>query len=342
MTVQNHSLIGHTAYTDLLNSLRDEQASEIHGSVERKERNGRTYLYDRYRIGQKVVSRYIGEATPELETRIANLEKLRATADERRRHRMRLTRVLRAEGYQSIDTGTGSLLTALARIGVFRLGGTLVGTIAFRLYEGELGVRIGSTTLAHTGDIDIASFERLSLAIGDSVTEPVGDALAELDFAPVPSLDKSRVWKWRDASRETLVEFLTPSFGEEEEEEGLRDLAALGISAQALHHLNFLLADPIPAVALYRSGVLVRIPRPEAFAIHKLIVADRRRDGPDALKSVKDRAQAAFLIEALAQDRPDELAEAYEDAVARGPKWRARIEASLARIPDSRALIEAL
>lgn len=51
----------------------------------------------------------------------------------------------------------------------------------------------------------------------------------------------------------------------------------------------------------------MQLPQPERFAIHKLIVADRRRGGPDALTSRKDWAQAALLVEALAGDRPEEL-----------------------------------
>jgi hypothetical protein len=85
----------------------------------------------------------------------------------------------------------------------------------------------------------------------------------------------------------------------------------------------------------------VQIPRPEAYAIHKLIVANRRQ-GPDQLKSRKDRAQAALLIQALAEDRPDELREAYEDAMGRGPQWRAHIEATLKRMPDSAARLAGL
>ena len=81
--------------------------------------------------------------------------------------------------------------------------------------------------------------------------------------------------------------------------------------------------------------MLVQIARPEAYAIHKLIVADRRRRGTEALKSRKDLAQAEFLIEALAELRPDELAEAFEDAMSRGPKWQKRIGASLARLPKA-------
>ena len=87
---------------------------------------------------------------------------------------------------------------------------------------------------------------------------------------------------------------------------------------------------------------MVQIPRPERFAIHKLIVADRRRGGPDALKSVKDRAQAAFLISVQAEDRPDDLAEACEAAIGNGVKWRDRIAASLKRMPQSFAIVEAL
>jgi len=102
-----------------------------------------------------------------------------------------------------------------------------------------------------------------------------------------------------------------------------------------------LIADPIYAAALYREGVLVQIPRPERFAIHKLIVADRRRDGADTDKAFKDRKQAAWLIENMAEDRPADVWEAYQDAMARGPKWRDGIGRSLDRMPSVRRVLEA-
>lgn len=61
-----------------------------------------------------------------------------------------------------MDGATGSLVAAMAKAGVFRLGGVVVGTTAFRLYEGELGVRLSFDQMAQTNDIDIASFEKLS------------------------------------------------------------------------------------------------------------------------------------------------------------------------------------
>lgn len=117
---------------------------------------------------------------------------------------------------------------------------------------------------------------------------------------------------------------------------------ALGVNAQSLHHLNYLIAEPIKAVAVYRSGVLIQVPRPERFAIHKLIVADRRRDGPDSLKSEKDRLQAEFLIRILTEDRPDELKEAFEDAIASGPQWQHRLEKSLDRMPETQNLLSTI
>lgn len=281
---------------------------------------------------------YIGEDTPELAARLDGLSELRQAATARQENRTRLIRILRAEGFMRLDAGSGSLMSAMARAGVFRLGGTVVGTHAFRLYEGELGVRYGIGQAAQTRDMDIASFERLSLALDDVVSPPLAQVFHELAFAPVPSLKQESVWRWKQSKKELMVEFLTPSF---EADETIRPLAALGVAAHSLHHLNYLIQNPILAAVPYRSGVLVQIPQPERFAIHKLIVADRRR-GEDRIKAGKDRAQAAFLIGALAEDRPDELAEAYADARGQGPKWCARLDTTLARLPEVRKVLEML
>ncbi|KUL97149.1 hypothetical protein DK26_04380 [Bosea sp. WAO] len=324
-----HSPIAHAAYHDLLRSLLDEAVSAVRGTPTRVERNGRVYWYDSYRVGSDVRKSYIGEDSEGLRQRLERIPALRAEMAAASSARTRLIRILRAEGFLGVDAGTGSLLAAMAKAGVFRLGGTLVGTIAFRLYEGELGIRYGLDQAAQTNDIDVASFERLSLALGDVVEEALPRLLAGFAFEPAPVLDERRAWRWKQSRSETLVEFLTPAFSEREE---ARPLQALGVHAQSLHYLNYLIAEPIKAAITYRSGVLVQIPRPERFAIHKLIVSDRRQGGPDSLKAVKDRRQAAMLIDVLARDRPDELREAYADALGRGPRWRERLAVAIARI----------
>jgi len=160
--------------------------------------------------------------------------------------------------------------------------------------------------------------------------------LKDFSFEAVPSLDPGKTWRWRQSRNDAYVEFLTPSFTVEED---LKPLPSLGVHAQSLHYLNYLLADPMHAAVTYRDGVLVQIPRPERFAIHKLIVADRWLDGPDSLKAVKDRMQADFLIKALAEDRPDDLEEALEDALSRGPRWSERLLRSAQKSPAARALV---
>jgi len=336
---KHHSSLAHAAYHDLLRSLLDDAVSDFRGTPTRVERNDRVYWYDSYRIGSQVRKKYIGEDSDALRTRLEKNEALKADAAERRKNRTRLVRLLRAEGFLNLDVATGSLMSAMAGAGVFRLGGTIVGTHAFRLYEGELGVRYDIDMTANTGDIDIASFTRLSLAIEDAASPPLEDVFRDFAFTPQPSMEAGKTWRWKQSQSDLLVEFLTPSF---DDTEGLRTLPSLNVDAQALHHLNYLIAEPIKAAVIYRGGVLVQIPQPERFAIHKLIVADRRRAGTDALKSHKDRRQAAFLIEILAEDRPDELKDAYEDALSRGPKWRDRIKASLDRMPDTAALLGGL
>ncbi len=332
------SSIAMSAYTDLVRLLKDDALSGVEGKPTLKERGEKAYWYAARRVGTEMRFVYIGEDSDETRMRIDSIQELRATAKERQVERSRLVRLLRAEGMTPTDRATGSILSAMATAGTFRLGGTIVGTNAFRFYEGELGIRLPLGGMANTGDLDIAQFEKLSVALQDQVDPGLAETFSALKFDPVPGIDKGRTWRWAQGGSGQLVEFLTPAFGNE----SIRDLPALGVNAQALNYLNFLIAEPIHAAALYRSGILVQIPRPERYAIHKLIIADRRRDGAGSLKSSKDREQAAFLIEAMAEDRPDDLAAAFETAMKVGPRWRERIGNSLDRMPETKTILESL
>jgi hypothetical protein len=333
----NLSSVARSAYSDLLRLLKDDMITNVRGSLMTKERGGKVYWYAAEKIGNAVKFWYIGPDSTETRDRVKRMKVLHEQAGERKRERARLARLLRAEGMTPVDRSTGGLLLAMSKVGTFRLGGTLIGTNAFRLMEGELGVTLPLGGVANTGDVDIAQFERLSVALEDTVQPSLAETFSALKFDPVLGLDRDSVWRWRQGGQTgMMVEFLTPSF---DAEEGIRDLPALGVKAQALHHLNYLIADPIHAVALYRDGILVQIPRPEKFAIHKLIVADRRRDGPASFKAEKDREQAAFIIATMAEDRPSDLWDAYEDAMGRGPRWRERIARTLERMPSTRDIL---
>lgn len=142
MSIRSYSRTAQVAYQDLLRSHQDEAASEPIGSVEERQRNGRVYLDDTLRIGTEMRSRYLGEGSDEPRERLAKAKALKAAGAERRNTMARLARILRAEGFTATDRDTGSLLPAFARAGVFRLGGTLVGTAAYVLDQGSGG---GST-----------------------------------------------------------------------------------------------------------------------------------------------------------------------------------------------------
>ncbi|GLR45984.1 hypothetical protein GCM10007880_65020 [Mesorhizobium amorphae] len=57
--ITRHSPLAHSAYHDLLSSLRDEVAAEIRGTPTR--RNGRVYWYDTYRVDSDVKKTYSGK-----------------------------------------------------------------------------------------------------------------------------------------------------------------------------------------------------------------------------------------------------------------------------------------
>lgn len=81
--------------------------------------------------------------------------------------------------------------------------------------------------------------------------------------------------------------------------------------------------------------MLVRVPRPGRFALHKLWTA-AIRPVSEQTKAGKDRAQGTALIGVLATDRPDDLREAL-GALSRRPKLRRRVLTELERLdPDLR------
>lgn len=328
--IKRHSNLVHSAYFDLKRIVKDEEISDLRGGIDLMKRGDKTYIFDKYRIGDKDVRRYLGPLDVEMQQRIDRYREIKAERETRHQERLRLVRLLRGEGVTGVDAPTGKLLRAFERTGAFRLGAVLVGTAAFSLYESELGIRLDVDDTTRTLDIDLASFRRLAIGIDEMVEPSLADTFKDLKFEPVPGLGRQS-WRWKQVRGETLVEFLTPyTTGSTEQEM----IAALGIEARTIRFMEYLLSDTIDAVAIYRNGILVRIPSPQRYAVHKLIVAARRIGGDDAIKAEKDRQQARLLINVLADDRPHELAEAFNVAVNTGEQWREAIETTVRKMPD--------
>ena len=93
-------------------------------------------------------------------------------------------------------------------------------------------------------------------------------------------------------------------------------LPALAAGVTLLQHLAWLIEAPMDAAVLYRAGIAVRVPQPARFAVHKLILAQKR--GGDTSKRAKDLKHADALIAALKASDPFALSDALEDACAQG------------------------
>jgi hypothetical protein len=305
-----------TVYADLLDRATANAFAEAFpadGTFTAKALRGRSYWYFQASTANGRGQSYVGPETPELLERIAAHK---AAHGYRRDQRSLVATLVRTGNLPRPPAAIGDLVAALAAAGVFRLRGVLVGTVAYQTYAAMLGVRL-QAAMVQTADVDVAQFADVSAAIGDA-TRPMAEVLRAVDpsFRPVPHVDPHRVASYAAASG-LRVDFLTPNRGRETEQP--QSLPALRTDAQPLRFLDFLIRDPEPAVLLHDGGILVSVPAPQRYALHKLIVARRRHE--DA-KRDKDRLQAQALLDALVRRRPHELRTAWAEAFGRGRTWR--------------------
>ena len=325
-----------TTYSDLLARLQEDAVRELGGTPVLRERRGRKYWYSVQRLADHSVERYLGPDTSEVRASVNRALEAKEDLRQREKQRGRLARMCREGGLLRVDAQTGKVLLALSKAGIFRLRGVIVGTHAFRCYSGHLGVEV-TEALAATEDIDVAAFHSVSVALDDRMDPALAEALIQIGpFVARPSLHEQPT-AWRDRRSGVLVELLTPNLGPERDKP--LELPALGAHAVPLRFLDYLIHEPIQTAILYRSGILINVPRPARYAVHKLIVATRRGSS-SAAKATKDIEQSAALIRVLAEDRPDELEEAFLEARARGPSWREAVDRGSRRLPrDAKAAL---
>jgi hypothetical protein len=312
------SLVVQTTYAELLErsaAVAFSDAFQEDGTFTPKTVNGRRYWYFQLGTAAGRVQRYVGPETPELLEQIASHKQAR---DDERERRSLVSTLVRSFGLPPPLPEIGALIGALAKAGVFRLRGVLVGTAAYQTYSAMLGTRLPGSLL-QTNDVDIAQFTSISVAMGDE-TPPMLEVLKGVDktFREIPHTADCRRAASYEANGGLRVDFVTPNEGPDTDDP--QRLPALGTDAQGLRFLDFLIYEPAQAVVLHGPGVYVLVPRPERYAVHKLIVALHRP--PGIAKRDKDLKQAETLLEIVGQKRPSELRLAWEEAYQRGPKWR--------------------
>jgi len=242
----------------------------------------------------------------------------------------RLCSMLRHGGALATDTVSARVIAGLARAGVFRLGAVLVGTHAYIATGNLLGVRWQSGL--RTQDIDLAASRVLELAMPQSGTDlPKALEALNMGFLPVPGLDPKRPeTSFKVRGRTMRVDLLTPA-------RGPRDgkpvrIPRLNAAAQPLEMLDYLLESPVPVPLVDGGAALVNIPDPARFALHKLILSDRRPVAEQP-KAMKDRQQAVEIIEVLYEDRRGDLRAALAALKRCPPGWSVRLRRASAKLP---------
>jgi hypothetical protein len=220
-------------------------------------------------------------------------------------------RLLGREGFNLVDARVYATLASLHNHGVFAAGAMLIGSHAYGVMLNRLGVRAVPYA---TEDVDVARPAPLHFE-----TPPRSgflDMLNEsgIEFVAVPALDRKRPsTSFKQRGRSPFhVDLLAPSGNETVAVVPVPELKA---HATGLPVLDFLVAESQTAMLMAREGCCaVRVPLPERFAVHKLIVS-RLRTGREA-KSERDVLQACVLAAALADGHPG----AIETAVAAVPR----------------------
>jgi hypothetical protein len=316
------ALSAQTAYAELFDQARagelQRSIAHLHGSFASKSVKGRDYWYFAYRdIDGAVRQLYVGPDD----------ERVRALIARFREHRARplapMARAAIALGCAATVPRQFRIVRRLAEYGFFGAGGVLIGTHAFVCLGNTLGIRFpdGAATL----DVDFAhAGNNISVALPADVKIDVHKAIdsLEMGFLPITELQGGAGTTYLNPSDPELrLDFLTAMTRASHKPV---HIANLNVALQPLKFMDFCLDGVYQAALLANDGaVVVNLPSPARFAIHKLIVYGERA-GSFRAKANKDLLQAAALIEYLAIQRPDELRDAWRDALSRGPGWQKR------------------
>jgi len=327
---EEQSASAQNAYADVFSAALAAHVSSsvagLNGSFGKKTVHGREYWYFQFRaIGGTVKQIYVG---PESESLSALIRDHKNYAPK---PLQRLAAAAIALGCEPMLPKHFRVIRRLAEYGFFKRGGILVGTHAFMAMGNMLG--IVPLERMQTQDVDFAhAGKNISVALPANIKVETASAIESLQMGllPISSLDGTLGGTYINPKDPAFrLDFLT---SKNSRSDAPVFIDGLQIAFQPLRFMEFSMIEPTQSVLLSTDGcVIVNIPRPDRFAIHKLIVA-AERDASNTVKANKDVRQANVLIQYYLDHRPEDIAETYRDALARGPGWRKRLEGGLTRL----------
>lgn len=313
--------------------------SHLRGSFSTKQVKGTSQWYFSFREpDQRVRQIYVG---PDNDGVRALVAKAREAAP---RERLKpLARAALALGCTPTQRKHLSVILRINEFGFFRAGGVLVGTHAFLSYANQLGLHWKGSD--QTADVDFARAGRnISIALPATVQAQPHSALTTMDegFLPLIQYRGAAGASYRHPNEpEFQIDFLTTRSANNDEP---IEVENLDVALQPLRFMEFSLEDVQQATLFDSTGrcVVVSLPAPARYAVHKLLIAGERA-GQFKAKVSKDLAQAASLLEYFSMADPDAVRLVWADALARGPDWRKRaMEGKRALAKTAHALADEL
>lgn len=313
------SLSAQASYAGLDLAARDlslsRGISDVPGGFAKHTVKGRIYWYHHLKLPDgRLKQSYIGpddEQTRSLIERHAN-----PLAKQSAENLQKSARACIELGCADVPLKHARVINRLADCGLFFAGGILIGTHAFLAYQNTFGVRwdVGAYTL----DLDFAHAGRnISLALPENLEINTTSAIESLEMGFIPNQSKTTFRKADEP--EFDLDFLT-SRGRTGDKPVT--INRLGLTLQPLRFMELSLEDPMRSTLLSRHGpIVVNIPRPERYAIHKLLVSCER-PLEQRVKAKKDITQAAALFEYLLANDPADLARIWAHVKDSGPTWR--------------------
>ena len=317
------SLSAQTAFSGLDEAARSadltRSIASLPGGFAKKTVAGHIYWYYQVKTGDGSLNQsYVGpddEFTRRLITSHGD-----PTAKLSHQHLVRLTKAAIELGCAAIPLKHARVIGRFADSGMFSAGGILVGTHAFLAYQNVFGVRweAGAATL----DLDFAHAGRnVSLALPENLRMDTPAVIDSLEMGFVPNNSRTSYKKADEPDFD--IDFLT-SRGRTRDAPVL--IPRFNLTLQPLRFMELSLQDPMRCTLISRSGpIVVNLPRPERYALHKLLVFGERVQA-QRVKAIKDLAQSAALLDYLLENDAAALAQIWLDIQARGPGWRKRID----------------
>lgn len=289
--------------------------ASVPGSFSQKRIKNKLYwYYQTPDLTGKQMQIFIGLVTDELSA----LVNLHRHGDTQKNHLKSLARQAVAVGCPHLQPTHAKIIERLADAGFFQAGGILVGTHVFMAYQNYLGIQWASS--AQTLDLDFAHAGRnVSIAIPSGVQMDMGSTIDALKMGFVPV--KSLITYVKSDETDLQIDFVTSQHRGGDAPVLVKALIA---TMQPLKFMEFSMEEPIQMTLLFQQGsILVNVPPPEKYALHKLLVHGERPQNM-RVKALKDLEQAAALIEYLGERDADALSKAWLNLTSRGPGWRLR------------------